>query len=30
MGISERMAKVYVARALMPIQHRLDALEAQG
>lgn len=25
MGISERMAKVYVARALMYIQHRLDA-----
>lgn len=24
-GISERMAKVYVARALMHIQHRLDA-----
>ena len=30
MGISERMAKVYVARALMDIQRRLDAEEAAG
>ena len=30
MGISERLAKVYVARALMDIQHRLDAEEAAG
>jgi DNA-directed RNA polymerase specialized sigma24 family protein len=30
MGISERMAKVYVARALMDIQHRLDVEEAAG
>ena len=28
MGISERMAKVYVARALMDIQRRLDTEEA--
>ena len=30
MGISERMAKVYVARALIDIQRRLDAEEAAG
>lgn len=30
MGITERMAKVYVARALMDIQRRLDAEEAAG
>ena len=30
MGISERMAKVYVARALMDIQHRLDVEETAG
>ena len=30
MGISERMAKVYVARALMDIQHRLDVEETGG
>ena len=30
MGVSERMAKVYVARALMDIQHRLDVAEAAG
>ena len=30
MGISERMSKVYVARALMDIQHRLDIEEAAG
>ena len=30
MGISERMAKIYVARALMYIQHRLDVEEAAG
>ena len=30
MGVSERMAKVYVARALMDIQHRLDVEEAAG
>ena len=30
MRVSERMAKVYVARALMDIQRRLDAEEAAG
>lgn len=30
MGISERMTKVYVARALMDIQHRLDVEETAG
>ena len=30
MGISERMAKVYVARVLMDIQHRLDVEETAG
>ncbi len=30
MRISVRMAKVYVARALMDIQRRLDAEEAAG
>ena len=30
MRVSERMAKVYVVRALMEIQRRLDAEEAAG
>ena len=30
MSISERTAKVYVARALLEIQRRLDAEEAAG
>ena len=30
MRITERMAKVYVARALMDIERRLDAEEAAG
>ena len=30
MRVSDRMAKVYVARALMDIQRRLDAEEAAG
>jgi RNA polymerase sigma factor (sigma-70 family) len=30
MTVSERMVKVYVARALMEIQRRLDAEEAAG
>ena len=30
MRVSERMSKVYVARALMDIQRRLDAEEAAG